>query len=103
MTTITASPGGVAKLPYKLNYSDVITLDVDWSTWLGDDTITSASWDAETGVTAAAAGITDTSSSGTITAGTTITGKRKVLNQITTLSGRKRSIAIQVEVTDLIQ
>lgn len=103
MTTIAASPGGVAKLPYKLNYEDVVSIDVDWSTWLGTDTILSATWESETGVTATASGNTTTVSSGTVAAGTTITGKRKVLNQITTATGRKRSIAIQVEVVDLIQ
>lgn len=103
MTTIAANPGGVAKLPYKLHYEDVVSVDVDWSTWLGDDTISEAEWESETGVTATATGVTTTVSSGTIAAGTTIRGKRKVLNRITTATGRKRSIAIQVEVTDLIQ
>lgn len=77
------------------------TLDyqIDWSQWLGSDTIASSTWTVP-------AGLTDHASSNTTTetvqwlAGGTVGAVYQVVNQITTAGGRIAERTIEIRMID---
>lgn len=98
---ITVRPGGRVALKFHLNQNDAISVTVDWSSWLGADTISSVTWTDSSGLVASSESNTTTAASALLTAGTT-NGRHRVECQITTAAGQKRSIAIDGTVVDLL-
>jgi hypothetical protein len=74
------------------------TLDfsVDWTEWLGTDTISGSHWTAETGITQHADSHTDTIATVWISGGTD-QNDYTLMNQITTVAGRvdERTLVIE--------
>jgi hypothetical protein len=75
--------------------SAVLDYTIDWSAWLGNDTISALVWTIPTGLTAAAASNTPTTTTqwlGACTVGTTY----NVTNHITSAGGRQDSRSFRV-------
>lgn len=53
---------GFPSWPSTKSPEDVLDYSIDWSSWLGEDTLTSAQWSSDDGVTLESSSITDTSS-----------------------------------------
>lgn len=87
------------KVPFTKDSSAVLDYSIDWSAWLGTDTIATSTW------TDATAGITVNSNSFTTTAtkvwlsGGTAGQQYRLTNRITTAGGRTddRTIVVQVQ------
>lgn len=73
----------------------VLDYQIDWSSWLGVDTITSSSWTASTGLTVDSNSNTSTTATAWVSGGTAGT-TYQLTNQITTAGGRtdERTISI---------
>ena len=77
----------------------VLDYQVDWSAWLGTDTIASSSWTAETGITVDSDSHTTTTATAWVSGGTT--GERyRLTNHITTAGGRTDERTITIVVRD---
>lgn len=79
----------------------LLDFQVDWSAWLvGDDTITSSSWDVPDGLTAESDSATTSTATIWLSGGETGNTYR-VINRITTVYGRTddRTLFIMVEET----
>lgn len=77
----------------KLDYT------IDWSTWLGDDTIADSDWTVETGLTEVTASNTDTTTTIWLSGGTEGT-TYDVTNEITTAAGRIEERTIRIYITE---
>lgn len=77
------------------------TLDyqIDWSVWLGSDTIASSSWTVPAGLTDFAESSTTTSATQWL-AGGTVGAVYSVVNQITTTGGRIAERTIEIRMID---
>jgi len=77
----------------------VLDYTVDWSDWLGSDTISASSWSADSGITVVSSGHDDTSATVWLSGGTAGT-TYEVVNQITTAGGRVNEATIIILVID---
>lgn len=84
---------------FKKDPDAVLEYAVDWSAWLGEDTIESSDWtDVTTGITVDSESFTDTTATVWLSGGTA--GTRYTLtNHIVTVGGRTddRTIAVTVQ------
>jgi hypothetical protein len=76
----------------------VLDYQIDWSSWLGVDTITSSSWTASTGLTVDSDSNTTTTATVWVSGGTAGT-TYQLTNRITTAGGRtdERTISISCQ------
>lgn len=101
MSNIAVGPGRTAAFENPLNFTDVVPITLDWSAWLpGSDTISSVSWNADSGLTVSGTSNTTTTATANITAGSTA-GTLVAECQITTAAGSKRTVALQFTVENL--
>lgn len=92
---IVAAPGVYTKDP-----AAVLDYEVDWSTWLGDDTIATSTWTVTDGdVTLGGEASTTTTAKVWVSAGT-LGSRSKVTNQIVTTAGRTDERTITINVRD---
>lgn len=78
--------------------SAIVDFEIDWSAWLGTDTISSSTWTA-TGLTIASS--TNTTTSATVwLSGGTIGAAYIVTNQIVTVGGRTDQRSLLIHVSD---
>ncbi len=99
-TTLSVRPGRKVQLKNPLNQADSVDISIDWAPWLGSETISSATWTADNGITVSGTSETTTVASATITAGT-IEDTRLVECSITTSGSQIRSVVFEVEVVNL--
>lgn len=77
----------------------VLDYEIDWSTWLGTDTISSSSWTVDAGITEDSDTSTTTTSTVWLSGGTA--GKTyTVTNRIATAAGRTDDRSIEIIVRD---
>lgn len=77
--------------------SAVLDYQIDWSTWLGTDTITTSTWTVPTGITQASAMNTTTTATVWVSGGKA--GQRYTLvNRIVTAGGRTDERSIEIDV-----
>jgi len=77
--------------------SAVLDYQIDWSTWLGTDTITTSTWTVPTGITQASA--TNTTTTATVWVSGGKAGQRYTLvNRIVTAGGRTDERSIEIDV-----
>ena len=76
----------------------VLDYEIDWSEWLGEDTISASEWSAPDGITIESDSFTDTAATAWLSGGTALTNY-DVTNEIVTDGGRTddRTITIQVK------
>ena len=76
----------------------VLDYKIDWSSWLGTDTITASTWSADTGITIDSNEFNDTETVVWLSGGTEYE-QYTVTNHITTLGGREddRSLTIKMK------
>ena len=76
----------------------VLDYQIDWSSWLGVDTITSSSWTASTGLTVDSDSNTTTTATVWVSGGTAGT-TYQLTNRITTAGGRtdERTISLSCQ------
>ena len=94
------SPGRVLYLPNPLNHSDKKTITLDFSPFLGSDTISSVAWAADNGVTVGDKSNTTTAVTASLTAGT-VEGTRRAECVATLAGGDIRTVAVEVEIENL--
>lgn len=84
-------------ITYAKDPQAVLDYTLDWSAWLGSDTISTAVWAADTGLTVNSTSKTTTSATAWLAGGSDGT-TYNVKNTITTAGGRtdERTIAIEV-------
>lgn len=74
---------------------DVLDYAIDWSTWLGEDTITASTWTEPDGITVDSS--TNTTTTATIwLSGGTLGEAYSLTNHITTAAGRERDRTIVI-------
>lgn len=75
--------------------SDVLDFQLDYSVWLNSDTISTSSWDAESGITVDSDTKTDTTTTVWLSGGAA--GRRYIVtNTITTVGGRTKQQSINI-------
>lgn len=72
---------------YQKDTNDILDYTMDWSAWLGSDTISTSSWTVPTGLTSVTTSNTTTSTTVWLSGGTTGVAYT-VTNQIVTSGGR---------------
>lgn len=73
----------------------VLDYTLDWSTWLGDDTIATATWSVPSGVTLASSSATTTTATAWISGGTV--GEAYIATcHVTTVGGRQDDRSIRL-------
>lgn len=77
----------------------VLDYQIDWSDWLGSDTISSSSWTVPTGITKDS-DTNDTTSTIIWLSGGTVGTTYSIINHIVTASGRKDDRTIYIEVQE---
>ncbi len=88
-------------ITYPKTSSDVLDYKVDWSTWLGTDTITSSSWTIPAPLVTVLSQYTTTSTTVFVTGGSDgIT--YLVSNTINTTGGRTVTRSFQISITTVI-
>lgn len=81
--------------PFTKDPDAVLDYKIDWSSWLGTDTITASSWTAEDGITIDSNEFDDTETVVWLSGGTE--GYRYVVtNHITTAGGREDDRSIKI-------
>jgi len=80
--------------------TSVLDYQIDWSTWLGTDTISTSTWAADTGLTVDSESETTTSATVWISGGT-VDAVYKLINTIVTAGGRTKEQVIHIQVVDL--
>lgn len=99
-TRFSARPGGTWTLDNPLNQGDSVDLVIDWTGWLGSESVSSAAWDADSGITLSGTTVTSKTTPVTVTAGTS-SGKQRAEVKMTTDGGQVRSMLLVVEVVNL--
>lgn len=84
---------------YQKDPDAVLDYTIDWSTWLGDDTIATSGWTVPTGLTEDSDSNTTTTATVWLSGGTVGT-VYTVTNEITTAGGRTDDRSIQIFVTE---
>lgn len=88
-------------ITYLKTPTDVLDYSVDWSSWLGTDTITSSSWSVPAALTVVLSTSTSTATTVFLTAGAN--GVTYLINNtITTTGGRTVTRSFQLSVTSVI-
>lgn len=88
-------------ITYMKTPTDVLDYTVDWSTWLGTDTISSSSWSVPTGITVTTSSNTSTTTTAFLSAG--LDGNSYLVsNTIHTAGGRTITRSFQVSITTTI-
>jgi len=84
---------------YQKDPDAVLDYVIDWSTWLGIDTIATSTWTADSGITVDSEQETTTTATVWLSGGTA--GSRyNVVNEITTNAGRTENRTIVIEVRE---
>jgi hypothetical protein len=80
----------------------VLDYGIDWSAWLGDDTITASAWDVPAGlaVVGSAEGLTDGKTTLVWLSGGQLGADYTITNRVTTAAGRVDERSIKVHVRD---
>lgn len=78
----------------------VLDYTIDWSTWLGSDTISSSDWVVDSGITENSASNTTTAATIWLSGGTAGTAYA-VTNRIVTAGGRTEDRTLTIVVTNL--
>ncbi len=78
---------------------DVLPYSIDWSAFLGADTIATSAWAAESGITIDGNSFTDTVTTVTLSGGAEGTAY-VITNQITTAAGLSKDKDFTIKVTD---
>ena len=99
-TTFSVRPGGRVYLENPLNQGDSIDISINWSPWLGAETVSSVAWDAESGITVSGSAVASPLTSCVLTAGN-VEGTFKVECAMTSSGGQVRSVVLYVEIVDL--
>ncbi len=100
-TTLAVRPGKKIHLRDPLNQADSVDISIDWGPWLtSSETVSSATWTADSGITVSGEAVSSPVTSATLTAGT-IEDTRLVECAITTSGSQIRSVVIEVEVVNL--
>src|SRR5690606_238191 len=92
-------PGRRSRLTYRHDPDPFLGYQIDWSAWLGDDTIVTAVWSTDDDVELSDQSATDTTATVWIAAGTAELGDRATVTcRVTTTAGRidDRSIIVQI-------
>lgn len=84
---------------YTKDPAAVLDYGVDWSAWLGTDTISSSTWTVPAGLTQSAA-TNDTTSTTVWLSGGTVGQRYSVVNRIVTTGGRTDERTIRIVVVD---
>lgn len=94
-------PGGKVYWPDPLNQGDSIDIVVDWTAWLGAETVSSAAWTADSGLSVGGTTTTSTTTPATVTAGATALGDTEIEVKMTTSGGQIRSMGFIFEIVNL--
>ena len=74
----------------------VMDYEIDWSLWLGTDTIVASTWTIDDGITEHASTTFDTTSTTLWLSGGTVGTTYNAINHITTQSGREEDQTIRI-------
>lgn len=77
----------------------VLDYRIDWSAWLGDDTITASTWTVPSGI-AKDSDTHDTTSATIWLSGGTLMTSYKLVNRIVTAGGRTEDRTLPIDVRD---
>ena len=100
-TNYAVRPGGTHRVENPLNQGDAIDVTLNAAALLGAETLSSASWSADSGITVSNASVTTPNASATLTAGSTAIGEIAVECQLTGSGNTVRSVLLLVEVVNL--
>lgn len=100
-TSFSAKPGGKVYWPNPLNQGDSIDITINWDAWTAGETVASATWTADSGITVTGTTVSDPNTPATITAGATTEGDVEVEVKMTTSGGQIRSMLLVFEVVNL--
>lgn len=78
--------------------ADLLDYMIDWSTWIGDDTIAESDWDIDDGIKEESSEFTDTTATIWLSGGTAKV-RYYLTNQIVTAAGRKKHKTVSLLVT----
>lgn len=96
---MTDIPDGTSEFPFIQDPDAVLDYQVNWSSWLVGDTISTSTFVADTGLTVGATSHTTTTATVWISDGS-LNGKYKVVNHITTDGGRENDHTIYFRIRE---
>lgn len=102
-TNFHVRPGRAFKVPNPLNQGDAIDITLNGAALFGQssETVSSASWSADSGITVSNAAVLTPNVSATLTAAATAIGEVKVECQITGSGNTIRTVLLLVEIVNL--
>lgn len=100
-TDFSVKPGSIIRFENPLNQGDVIDVTLNAAALLGAETLSSAAWSADSGISVSNEAVVTPNATATLTAGSSSIGTVHVEAQLTGSGNTIRSVLIELEIVNL--